>query len=161
MKVVRHVRCTKVCDMHWGHIYQCAQLIKIEICTFNKEDWLISPRGLCEAHLHLAYKCCVTGALPLANLRRPPPYVPIGLWWDCSYDTRLVSLEKMSFTDPHGGLKRVSEMIKWNASHWTMISEHSTVTKESPYWSRDFLRVLLLFFHLHVMVLDKTDCKGK
>ena len=39
------------------------------------------------------------------NLRRPPPYLPIGFSWDCSNDTRFVSLAEMSFTDPPGGLK--------------------------------------------------------
>ncbi len=29
---------------------------------------------------------------PSANLRRPPTYLPIGFSWDCSNDTRLVSL---------------------------------------------------------------------
>ena len=39
-------------------------------------------------------------------LRRPPPYIPIGLRKDCSNDTRFVSLVEMSFTDPHGDLNR-------------------------------------------------------
>ncbi len=44
-------------------------------------------------------------SLHTANLRGTPPYIPIGLWWDCSNDTRFVSLVEMSFTDPRGGLK--------------------------------------------------------
>ncbi len=35
-----------------------------------------------------------------ANLRRPPLHIPLGLWLDCSHDTRFVILVKMSFTDP-------------------------------------------------------------
>ena len=36
--------------------------------------------------------------LPTANLRRPPPYIYIGLWWDRSNDTRFVNLVEMSCT---------------------------------------------------------------
>ena len=39
----------------------------------------------------LAYYC---------NLRRPPAHIPLGLWLDCSNDTRFVSLVEMSFTEP-------------------------------------------------------------
>ena len=35
-----------------------------------------------------------------ADLRKPPTHIPIGLWLDCSNDTRFVSLLEMSFTDP-------------------------------------------------------------
>ncbi len=38
------------------------------------------------------------GALGSSSPPRPPPYLPIGFSWDCSNDTRFVSLVEMSFT---------------------------------------------------------------
>ncbi len=34
------------------------------------------------------------------NLRRPPSYITIGLWWNCSNGTRFVRFMGRSFTDP-------------------------------------------------------------
>ncbi len=36
---------------------------------------------------------------PSVNWRRLPPYIPVGLRWDCSNGTRSVSLINVSFTD--------------------------------------------------------------
>ncbi len=48
-----------------------------------------SSNGEDEAHLP-----------PSAKLRRPPLNIPIGLWWNCSSDTRFVWWVEMSFSDP-------------------------------------------------------------
>ena len=38
---------------------------------------------------------------PITNI---PQYITTGLFWDCFNETRFLSIEKMSFTDPRGGL---------------------------------------------------------
>ncbi len=89
---------------------------------FKRLSLLKATTGVCEAHLHQSYKSFVVGASPSqtngdvqahlppsAKLRTPPPYIPIGLRWNCSNDKRFTRLVGMSFTDPPGGL---------NGQHW-------------------------------------------
>ncbi len=92
----------------------------------------MAPRGVCEACLHQVYKPCASETIPSqtymgmydggllklalwekwdearfspsAILRRPPSYIPKGLWWNCSTGTRFVNLLETSFTDPRFGL---------------------------------------------------------
>ncbi len=61
---------------------------------------MLTPKGRDEPHLP-----------PGANLRRPPPYLPMGFSWDCFNDTRFVSLVELSFTDPRGGLNTANYMV--------------------------------------------------
>ncbi len=41
----------------------------------------------------------------ITNIKGPSAYISIGLWWNCSDETGFISLVKMSWMDPPGGLK--------------------------------------------------------
>ena len=64
--------------------------------------------------VRVALQCCWTPGCSLklavcsewgSSLKGTPSYIPIGLWWDYSNETRFVILVEMSSTDPRGGLK--------------------------------------------------------
>ena len=64
-----------------------------------------------EAHLHKAWKPCSITAIPLRRDHRDighGAYITIGLWWDCSNETRFIGMVKMRFTDPRGGSNDMS-----------------------------------------------------
>ena len=79
--------------------------------------------------------------LHTVNLRGPPPYIPIGLWWDCSIDTRFVNLAEMSFTDPRGGL---------NFSAWHSTLRHKSCWHPTPYFNFPSWYSKLSFSSWHV-----------
>ena len=66
---------------------------------------------------------------PSAKLRRPPSYIPIGLWMNCSIGRRSVNLVEPSFTDPRGGLNGSS---KWSHSNNITNHENAWVSTALP-----------------------------
>ncbi len=71
-------------------------------------------RGVCEAHRKpmgmyggvLLWMFALGGkwASSQSSGLAPSLYIPIGLWWNCSKDTRFTTLVKINFKYPHGGL---------------------------------------------------------